>query len=171
MHNKSLLVELLFEHTDWPCDRSDTCGCVVEIMFGWIYGQAAVCVHVCRPMRFCVSRSDRCVTGDGEPCSHLSPVRQQRRSTIHPHLARQRAGLQACVKHKHTHGQQPHRCRTIGLYVPVLSSCLRLQIYHSVHTVCKSECSETKCWRAHAHIGCAEIQQMNAANCSKRDLM
>lgn len=110
----------------------------------------AVCVRVCRPLRFCVSSSDQCVTGDGEPCSHLSPVRQQRRSTIHPHLARQRAGLQGCVKHKHTHTHRADSHIDAGQSdcVPVFSLS---QAADLTLCVCKSE-SQTKYWHvAHMH--------------------
>ena len=128
----------------------------------------AVCVHVCRPLRFCVSSSDQCVTGDGEPCSHLSPVRLQRRSTIHPHLARQRAGLQGSVNCKHTHThththRQPHQCRTMRLYVPLLSLSRATDL-----TLCAyvkgSVQEEYTGILTHAYIESPEIQQINVAN-------
>ena len=71
------------------------------------------CVCVCVRTWACES-GDRCVTGDGGPCSHSSPVERQRRSAIHPHLARQSQPTGMCEvqththTHTHTRGRHPH---------------------------------------------------------------
>lgn len=65
---------------------------------------------VCVRTWACESGGDWCVTGDGGPCSHSSPIERQRRSAIHPHLARQSQPTGMCEVQTHTHthtGQAP----------------------------------------------------------------
>lgn len=72
--------------------------CGLDNVLPPIYGRAAPTTTAATtpptPVHVSASESpavDGCVTGDGAgaPRGHLSPVEQRRRSTIHPHLARQ----------------------------------------------------------------------------------